>query len=415
VTQTQRRSRYRFTIEGLILAIQLSLGLSWMAVAPLFPAVMDEQRVDRATVSLLIAAISLITATLTIPAGIVGARFGLKRTMAVGAVFMAAGLLTPLTHNFTTLLATRIVFGLGVAIAFPLVAAIVMQWFESRELPLINGLNMVGSSLGISISLWTTIPLANALGGWRGPLTLFGSLSLGAAAAWIILGRERHIDQGTDSSQSTTSFSSIFDALRQKTTFLIGLGFLAPASLYMSLSAWLPTYYHEVFNMSLAEAGFIMGILFSLVGGISGSIAGAVLPSVLGRRKPFIIIPGLLIAFAGFGTYAFNSTPLIYVSVVAFGFLGWVCWPPLMTIAMELPGMTPSLVAVVIAAASSMSNIVGFISPTVVGYLADTTGSYLPGFLIWTVVSVGLAIAGFLLPETGPAAKQQSALVSESR
>jgi len=182
----------------------------------------------------------------------------------------------------------------------------------------------------------------------------------------------------------------------------------------MSLSAWLPTYYHEVFGMPLSEAGFIMGVLFSLAGGISGAVAGGVLPSLLGRRKPFVLIPGLIIAFAGLGCYLINSTPLIYISVIVFGFVSWVCWPPLLTIAMELPGMTPSLVAVVVAAATSMANFTGFFSPIVVGYLTDVTGSYLPGFFIWTTVSTGLAVAGLLLPETGPTAKATSALVAEA-
>ena len=48
-----------------------------------------------------------------------------------------------------------------------------------------------------------------------------------------------------------------------------------------------------------------------------------------------------------------------------------------------------------------------FIRPEelLVGYLADMTGSYLPGFIACAVFSLSLLIAGALLPETGPKAK----------
>ena len=47
-------------------------------------------------------------------------------------------------------------------------------------------------------------------------------------------------------------------------------------------------------------------------------------------------------------------------------------------------------------------NLGNFMSPLIVGYLVDVTGSYLPGFIIFIVLSYVLMIAGILLPETGP-------------
>ena len=47
-------------------------------------------------------------------------------------------------------------------------------------------------------------------------------------------------------------------------------------------------------------------------------------------------------------------------------------------------------------------NLGNFISPLMVGYLVDVTGSYLPGFLTFIVLSYILLLAGILLPETGP-------------
>jgi cyanate permease len=52
-----------------------------------------------------------------------------------------------------------------------------------------------------------------------------------------------------------------------------------------------------------------------------------------------------------------------------------------------------------------------FAGPLLVGYLADSTGSYLPGFIICALISLGVLAAGLLLPETGPRAKKSLAKV----
>ena len=61
--------RYRFVVEGTLLWVQIAMGLSFIAVAPLFPLIIDEYGVDRATASLLIGGTALAFAISTIRAG----------------------------------------------------------------------------------------------------------------------------------------------------------------------------------------------------------------------------------------------------------------------------------------------------------------------------------------------------------
>jgi cyanate permease len=49
-----------------------------------------------------------------------------------------------------------------------------------------------------------------------------------------------------------------------------------------------------------------------------------------------------------------------------------------------------------------------------VGWLHDTTGSFLPGLAIWAAFSWVLALGGLLLPETGPKAKLPAAVTFAS-
>jgi len=80
--------------------------------------------------------------------------------------------------------------------------------------------------------------------------------------------------------------------------------------------------------------------------------------------------------------------------------------PSLFTIPMELPDMSVRSGVIVVSVMQVGGNLGNFISPLIVGYLADITGSYLPGFITFSLISLGLLLAGLLLPETGPKARK---------
>ncbi|GEM_PF-6056556 len=73
--------------------------------------------------------------------------------------------------------------------------------------------------------------------------------------------------------------------------------------------------------------------------------------------------------------------------------------------------MTPERVAMALAVALSLGNFAGFLSPLMVGFLTDRTGSYIPGLVMASVLSVSMFFSGRLLPETGP--RGQAALQSD--
>ncbi|MCE2463444.1 MAG: hypothetical protein J4F46_05980, partial [Dehalococcoidia bacterium] len=75
--------------------------------------------------------------------------------------------------------------------------------------------------------------------------------------------------------------------------------------------------------------------------------------------------------------------------------------PSLLTLPIELPGMTPQKVALAWGWIMTASGVGTFIAPLVVGILRDSTGSFTPGFLVFGLLAWFLFVAGFLLPNTG--------------
>jgi MFS family permease len=402
------KNRYRFVIQAIISLVRICSGMIWASAGPLLPLIMSSFGLTRGSVGWFASVAPLTITLLAVPIGIIGTRYSLKKTFAVGAFFQAAGILAPFCTSYATILITRMCFAIGTAITFPLVTAIAAQWFTRRELPLINGITMSFNSLGNAIAFTSTVPIATALS-WRAPMTIYGAAALTCAAAWLIFGRDRKglAPIGNASAAPLPKSGpdiTVRQALTQRSTILLALATMGCWCLGNSIGSWLPTYYHQVFNMPLAKASSITAII--TVVGTASCLAGGILTLRLGRRKPFLIIPGAFLGISALGAVLFNNTPVIYISLIFFGIFGNLQSPTLFAIPFELPNISPRTGAIVIFAMLFAGNFGNFIGPLFVGYLADLTGSFLPGFIISVFISFGLLAAGLMLPETGPQARK---------
>jgi cyanate permease len=384
----------------MLVGVILAIGFTWVAPGPLFTLIMQDYSIDRATVGLTTSIVSLVMAVSCVLSGTMAGRLGLKKTFAIGSFLVASAVFTPFASNIALLLFFRLIFAIGTAMTFPIASGIVMQWFSPKEIPLINGLNMSMASIGNTVGLFITVFLATGLG-WEMSLAVYGFFGLAFAIMWLVWGKDRKpLPSSTGPALPPVTLGSV---LKQKTTLLLGLSTMGPFLVFMAISSWLPTYYNEVFGMTLSRASFIT-VLFTFFG-IPAALVGGFLPIRIGLRKPFLVVPGVLIGFAALGTFLVNNLAVIYISIAVFGFCVVVFQPVLITLTMELPGMTPQRAAIVIAMTWAIGNFAGFFGPMIVGFLADATDSYLPGLITCSVLSLSLLAAGLLLPETGPRRK----------
>lgn len=392
----QTSSRYRFVIMGLAAFMGFSAGLSLFATGPITPLIIDDYGINNSTTSLLTGLVFLVHVAFAIPASLLVGRVGLKKLVAVGALLNAAPLLSFLaTDSFPLLLALRGVYGLGFILLFPASGPLFMQWFRSKELPLVNGVFVAAVSLGIAVSALIVAPLAEAIG-WEPALSAFGALSLLSAASWMALGRAQ---KGQTEFDSHAVMKRLWTVLRTRTTFLVAAADAGPLAILSVALAWLPTYYHEAHAISLTEGGILMGI-FSIAG-VLALVLASLLASRTRRRRPYLIIPGILIGFAGIGAFMLADSIAVYFAVVALGFACWFYLPALLTIPMELTPADPGRVSMILATLMTVGGIVGFLAPLIVGAITDLTGSFVPGLALFAATAWSLGIAGFLLPETG--------------
>jgi cyanate permease len=401
------RNKYRFVVAALVISVRMCVGLVWASGGPLLPLIMQEYSISRGTVGWYASAVSLIMATLAVPIGIVGMKIRAKRLFAIGAFLLSSCIIAPFCSSFATLLLTRVLFALGVAVTAPMAASIASEWFSPRELPLVNGLTMAFITLGNALAFVATIPITNALS-WQSALVVYGIISLVFALAWLVWGRDRQKVKADNLVTNEEPPINIINVLKQRTSLVLALSLIGPFCLSTALSYWLPTYYHQVFGMPLGTASSILAIL--TVTGAIAALIGGILPMRLGLRKPFLLIPGLLMGPIALGAFMFNNLAIILASVALSGIIGTLQMASIFTIPMELPGVTPRMGAIILALTLGAGNIGSFMGPLIIGYLADLTGSYVIGFIICSALSLSLFISGLLLPETGPRARKATAM-----
>ena len=401
---------YRFVVQSLLILNRGCISLIYSLAGPLIPLIMLEFGINQGSAGWFASIAPLTVALVAVPIAIIGARYSLKKTFAVGALLQVAGVFVPLVHSYIPLLLTRVLFACGSAIMVPAASAITSEWFSARELTLVNGITVSYTNLTGALAFLITVPIALALS-WRAPMVIYACLALTCAIAWIVFGKEPQKKKAVsgvsrEPERETKAEFNVRQALTQRSTILIALAVMGSWGLTSVMGAWLPTYYHQVFNMPLQKASSIAAITMGT--GILISIVGGILPQRLGRRKPFLIVPGVFMGLTALGAVLFNNLAVIILMVILFGIFSGLQIPTLYTLPFELPNATPRTGAFVMFALQCGGNFGAFMGPLLTGYLADLTGSYMPGIIIFAVFSLSLLAAGLLLPETGPAARKVS-------
>ncbi|MBI2165253.1 MAG: MFS transporter [Chloroflexi bacterium] len=403
VEESGRPGAYRWVIFALVVLAYMGIGLPFFAPASLLPLVIEAYDIDRASAGLLMGGPSLVQAVLTVPSSILAARLGIGRTFTVGLLLLATQALVPFTAGFYQLLVVRLALGAGAAIVMPLAGALLHRWFSRGPMPLLTGLSFTSIAIGNGLGLLTAVPLAEMVG-WKVSLGVYGLLAVVVLLLWMALG------QGKEERATAPSipFGDIFQVIRDPKTLFIGLAIVGPWGASTALISWLPSFYYEVRQVSLGEAG--TRVSMALLATIPVTFVASVLVTRVGLRKPFMIVPGLVMGLSGLGTFLLAAPSAAFVSFLVFYSCNRLSTPAVLAVPSELPGMTSERVGVVWGVAFAMGASFAFVSPPLIGLIRDLTGSFIPGLAFGALIAFSLALAGLLLPETGPRARRKMAL-----
>ena len=388
--QNPQYSYYRWVIQSILFLIQIGLGLNFMAPSPLFLSIMENYDINKGIVGLLISSVTFVMALFLLPGGFLISKIGSKNAMILSGSLMSSGLLLPFIDSFIIIILLRILFGIGAAISIPTTSAITMEWFKPKELSIMNGINESGRALGVSLGVLLAIPIANSVG-WNTTLFFYSMIPAFATLCWTIGGRTSKNKVNKTHFSMRENLPFIFN----RNVLLLALGTIGPLTLFVGYSAWLPTYYNDFKDMTLAESGSIVSII-PLINAISNPISGVIL-SKFNSRKLLLISSGTVLPLFAFGSVFGASEILLIISVAGIGMFMSIFIVSIITIPMELPYVDASKVGIVTAAILTTGNFASVVSPIFIGTFTDYTGSYIPALIIIALMPLTLVIPGCFL------------------
>jgi sugar phosphate permease len=373
-------------------------SLSALAVAPLAPFLLDELRLSRAQVGLLLPAVYLGGVLMSLPAGWLTEWLGVRVSLALGlgltGVAVSLGALAP---GFAALLAALLAAGLGFSVLNPATGKAIYEWFPARERGLAMGVKQAGLTLAGIASALALPPIALA-SDWRRALLAAASTSLVSAALVAAVYRRRSAaDAGTRGRRPR--LVELLPLLgRPGVLVVLGCG-LTLGIVQSSVLAYLVLYARDTYGLSTVAAARLLALAH--LGGLAGRLGWGVASDRLfgGRRRPGLAINALagaaaLVVFALGGAV---PAPLAVAAAVlaGAGAFGWVgLYFALMA---EVGGARFAGLMTGLGVMFAWGGVL--IGPPLFGVLVDATDSYR---VAWAgLVGLSLAVAG-VLPRLPP-------------
>jgi sugar phosphate permease len=326
----------------------------------------------------------------------VGDLYGLRRSLAVGTacwgVFMA---LMAGAGSFATMLTLRILLGIAEGPQFSITNSLVKRWFPKREQARANSIWMIGSPLGSALGFPLMIFLETNFG-WRSAFMFLAALNLVVILPLVLVFLQDQppsvspapVESGQERTAAQPSYLSQVGLFCRDWRFWMLVIFNSAALIYLwGLNSWLPSYLVRERGFDPRHTSFYSFLPFFM---ILGELLAAMLSDRIGRRA-IICFAGLF--GAGVAMYAVSAVPdpqtaALLISVSAF-FWG-AALPPLFALSLQI--LPARAVASGVGVFNGIGNIIGALSPVVMGFLIAQTGSFNAGLM----VLVGATIAGSL-------------------
>src|SRR5579871_5174922 len=126
--------RVRYAVLGLLVLLSMITYMDRVCIAVAGPRMKEEFGISPESWGWVMAAFTLSYGLFEIPSGAFGDRYGQRRILTRIVVWWSAfTVLTGMVSNYFLLLATRFLFGVGEAGAYPNAAGSVKRWFPAAE------------------------------------------------------------------------------------------------------------------------------------------------------------------------------------------------------------------------------------------------------------------------------------------
>jgi len=393
------RQSGRWTLVALISTASFINYLDRGSLSVALPTISKELHLDPIQQGAALSAFFWTYTAMQIPMGRIVDRYNIKVVYAVSfGVWSLAAAATGLATGLWSLIAARVLLGIGESVYLPGGLKVVSLHFGSEETAWPAGLfdlgTKVGLAVGTAIDVWLLVRY-----GWRSLFFRTGLVGLLWLIPWLMF-----YPSSRGPAPAPVRRIAWAELARNRALLGICLGFFCWDYFWYFLISWLPTYLNTVRHMSMPQIALFGGLpflIFAAAEAIGGWTAGALIRrgGVLSRvTKAYVAAGfaiGLLIIPAAIVESATASISLLLAaSVAGIGCGSLISFPKICARSDE--------VALWVGIMNAAGNLGGVIAPLVTGVVIQRTGSYVPAFLIVSVVLVvGIFAYTFVVPPLG--------------
>jgi ACS family hexuronate transporter-like MFS transporter len=311
-------------------------------------------------------------------------------------------------------MAARFVLGLGEAGSFPASIKAVAEWFPKRERALATGIFNSGTNVGALLTP-LAVPWITITFGWNWAFIATGALGFIWLLMWWPTYRspENHPRVGqaelayirSDPPEPLAKVP-LRKVLPHRATWAFAIAKLLTDPIWWLYLFWVPDFFSRNYGLNLVGLGLPVLVIYQIA--TVGSVGGGWLSSTLLRRnwsvnaarKTAMLVCAIAVLPIMFASQVNNLwLAVLIVGVAAAAHQGWSA--NLFTIVSD--SFPKQAVGSVVGFGGMAGAIGGMFIAKLTGKILQTTGSYMPVFLIAGVAYLtALAIVQVLVPHLGP-------------
>jgi predicted MFS family arabinose efflux permease len=376
-----RRGHWAIPVTAVIIAM-MSIQMASLGFAPLLPAISKDLGASYSQVGLFTGMYGLIAIFISLPAGILAARFGEKRILLAGLSVTALGLGSlAFAHSYGFALVSRAVWLIGYRCAFICVftamAVGTPEKYRSQTMGVLGAMaalaSVLGAPFGTRLAEWV---------GWRGGILGFAGIALLGGTLFALLYRPTAAGESSSRPVHGHGFTpQSLTALRNPIAWgLILLGLVNMGG--FSATFFVPYAVQSVFGLNPRESAAIISSSYLL--SIVLNLAVGWLCDRYSRWNIMIIMAALLVPAS---LAALSHELLVFrIGIALVISLGHAATNQIYAICGAV--LTRNEIGTGMGIVGLGSGIFGYLGPQMLGYLRDSTGGFTAGWLFVAVAAV---------------------------
>lgn len=360
------RQSGRLVIPVLFIAA-LALRPEVIGIGPLLETIQHRLGVSHSVAGLLPTIVVLCMGVFAPLGFVVARRVGLRSTIGGSLLLVAlAGIGRALTGPAWAVILLTVPIGVGTAVAGSVMPVVVRQ--ASRGRPVFGtALYTTGFSIGGAVSAAVAVPLAAALGGWRGALLAFSLFALVVAGIWAAL-------SGGFRSHELRATRSVRLPVRSRTGWLLVAIFTLAQFTFFAVNAWLPATY-TARGWSAAHAGELLTVINGVT--VPLSLLVALRGDRRGSRRAWLLRGAVLQLAALLGVLLAPEGGWAWA--VLFGAASGLLFPSVMMMRLDVAhgaDEVAAMSALMLGCGLTLSSA----GPVLAGLVSDLTGGFTVAF-----------------------------------